>query len=84
MFALKQRKKQWEHQNEKVLLQIVQTSSDVSLESVKMLGLLTSFMLFLVYKIVRAALAVCALQVQPYQLQQEHLNLKMKSPFTWR
>lgn len=63
MFALQQRKKEWEHHNRRVLVRLVQTSTDVSVESVKAAGLLTSFLLYLIYKIIRGMLALGAFMI---------------------
>jgi hypothetical protein len=60
MEALLRKKKEWEFQNQKVLLKLVQTSSDVSVESVKKAGLVTSFLLFLIYKMIRGMFALGA------------------------
>lgn len=61
MQSLLQKKKEWEFENQKVLLRLVQTSSDVSVESVKAAGLVTSFLLFLIYKMIRGMLALGSL-----------------------
>lgn len=55
---LLRRKCEWEYQNQLVLARLVQTSSDVSVESVKAAGLVTSFLLFLIYKMIRGMLAI--------------------------
>ncbi len=58
MNALLRKKKQWEYQNERYLLKLVETSADVSVESVKKAGLLTSFLAYLVYKFLGGMLAI--------------------------
>ena len=58
--AILRRKKIWEYQNERTLLRLVETSADVSVESVKKAGLLTSFLLYLVYKTLEGMLAIVA------------------------
>lgn len=60
MNALMRRKKQWEFQNERYLLKLVETSTDVSIESVKKAGQLTSFLLYLAYKSTRIMLALAS------------------------
>lgn len=58
MEALLRKKREWEFQNHKVLLKLVQTSSDVSVESVKKAGLVTSFLAYLIYVMIRGMLAL--------------------------
>jgi hypothetical protein len=58
MNALLQKKREWEYQNREVLVRLVRTSSDVSVESVKKAGLLTSFLLYLVYQMIKGMLVV--------------------------
>lgn len=62
MNALLQKKREWEYQNRKVLVRLVRTSSDVSVESVAaklfLAGLLTSFLLFLVYQMIKGMLVL--------------------------
>lgn len=58
MNALLRRKREWEFQNERYFLKLVETSADVSVESVKRAGLLASFLVYLVYKISRGMLAL--------------------------
>jgi hypothetical protein len=100
MFALTQRKKEWEYQNQKILLRLVQTSSDVSVESVKTAGLVTSFLLYLIYKMIRGMLALGAfllLGPQPvrkvapgqrpleyHEFNQQHLENQLRSAPRWR
>jgi hypothetical protein len=57
MEALLRKKREWEFQNQQVLLKLVQTSSDVSVESVKTAGLVTSFLAYLIYVMIRGMLA---------------------------
>lgn len=57
MNALRQKKREWEYQNRQVLLRLVRTSSDVSVESVKAAGRITSFLLYVVYHLLRGMLA---------------------------
>lgn len=67
MNALLRRKKEWEFQNEQYFLRLVETSADVSVESVKRAGLLISFLMYLVYKISRGVLAIAnAIFRRPY------------------
>ena len=68
MNALLQKKREWEYQNQQVLLRLVQTSSDVSVESVKKAGLLTSFLLYVIYALIRGMLATGAALFQEPQL----------------
>lgn len=66
MNALLRKKKQWETVNEKYFLKLVETSADVSVESVKKAGLLTSFLLYLVYKTLGGVLAIAfAMMIGP-------------------
>ncbi|MGZ3769566.1 MAG: hypothetical protein ACXVCP_12505 [Bdellovibrio sp.] len=66
MSALLRKKKEWEFQNEQYLLRLVETSTDVSIESVKRAGLIASFLMYLVYKFIRTMLALAnALLRQP-------------------
>lgn len=58
---LMRKKKEWEFQNEKFLLKLVETSADVSIESVKKAGLLTSFLMYILYKLTGVVLALLAL-----------------------
>lgn len=58
MEALLRKKREWEFQNHQVLLKLVQTSSDVSVESVKKAGLVTSFLAYLIYVMIRGMLAL--------------------------
>lgn len=58
MEALLRKKREWEFQNHKVLLKLVQTSSDVSVESVKTAGLVTSFLAYLIFIMIRGMLAL--------------------------
>ncbi|UOF00599.1 hypothetical protein [Bdellovibrio reynosensis] len=60
MNALLRKKKEWEFQNERYLLKLVETSADMSIESVKKAGLLTSFLVYLVYKILGGMLAIAS------------------------
>jgi hypothetical protein len=99
MEALIRKKKEWEFQNQQVLLKLVQTSSDVSVESVKKAGLVTSFLFFLIYKTIRGMLALGALMIyaprmvrneapghQPlesHQFNHHHLESQLAHPI-WR
>lgn len=58
MNALTRKKKEWEFQNERYFLKLVETSADVTVESVKKAGLITSFLLYLAYKGTRIMLAL--------------------------
>lgn len=60
MNAILRKKQQWESQNQEVLLKLVQTSGTVSVESVKRAGQLTSFLLYLAYKVIEGVLALSA------------------------
>jgi hypothetical protein len=100
MFALVQKKKEWEYQNQKVLLRLVRTSSNVSVESVKAAGVVTSFLMYLIYIAIRGMLALSAYlflrpnmvrRVAPGQTPQEihefnkhYLESQLKSPRPWR
>lgn len=100
MFALLQKKKEWEFQNQKLLLKLVQTSSDVTVESVKTAGLVTSFLIYLIYKLIRGMLALGALifygpqlvrKVAPghkpleyHEFNQQHLENQARSLPRWR
>jgi len=100
MFALQQKRKEWEHQNQKVLVRLVQTSTNVSVESVKAAGLLTSFLIYLIYKMISGMLALCAFlfygpqlvrNVAPgkrpleyHEFNQHSLESQIKSAQRWR
>lgn len=58
MHALLRKKKEWEFQNEQYFLRLVETSTDVSVESVKRAGRIASFLVYLVYKINRVMLVI--------------------------
>lgn len=58
MNALLRKKKDWEYHNEKTLLRLVETSADISIESVKKAGQITSFLLYIVYKTIGIVLAL--------------------------
>lgn len=60
MNALSRRKQQWESQNQEILVRLVHSSSDVSVKSVKHVGRVSSFLLYLVYKVIEGALALAA------------------------
>lgn len=68
MNALLRKKKEWEFQNERYFLKLVSTSADVSIESVKRAGLLTSFLAYLVYKILGGMLAIASAILRGPQL----------------
>jgi hypothetical protein len=61
MEVLWQKKKQWEYENQRVLIRLAQAIADVSVQSVKAAGLFTSFLLYLVYIVIRGMLAVSAI-----------------------
>lgn len=61
MNALLRKKKEWEFYNEQVLLRLVETSADVSIESVKKAGHVTSFLMYILYKLTGIVLALAAL-----------------------
>ena len=56
--ALMRKKKIWEYHNERVLLRLVETSADVTVESVKKAGQITSFLLYVMYKILEGVLVL--------------------------
>lgn len=64
MNALLRKKKIWEYHNEKTLLRLVETSTDISIESVKKAGQITSFLLYLAYKILGIMLALTTWMLQ--------------------
>lgn len=68
MQSLLQKTKEWEFENQQVLLKLVRSSSDVSVESVKVAGRITSFLLFVIYKMIRGMLAVGAVFLYSPQL----------------
>ena len=100
MFALRQRKKEWEHHNQQVLVRLVQTSADVSVESVKVAGLLTSFLIFLIYKMIRGMLAFATFifcgssliqkvapgqrPLESHEFNQQPLELQIRTSQPWR
>ena len=57
MNALLRKKRVWEYKNERTLLRLVATSADVSIESVKKAGQVTSFLLYVIYKMTGLMLA---------------------------
>ncbi|MDG0815122.1 hypothetical protein [Bdellovibrio svalbardensis] len=69
MNALLRKKRIWEYQNERTLLRLVETSADVSVESVKKAGQITSFLLYLVYKTLGVMLAIARWMFQRPKLQ---------------
>lgn len=96
MNALLRKKQEWEFQNEQYFLRLVETSADVSVESVKRAGLLTSFLLYLMYKIIGGVLAIAAAifkgpRLVRYTSSEHHfeqvevsshlLELKIKNPY---
>jgi hypothetical protein len=71
MNAITRKKQQWESQNHEVLLKLVQSSSAVSVESVKRAGQLTSFLLYLIFKAIEGVLALTrALLYRPKLVRQ--------------
>lgn len=99
MFALQQRKKEWEHYNQRVLVRLVQTSTNVSVESVKAAGLLTSFLIYLIYKTMKGMLALGAFMVCGSQMIRKvapgkrpleyyefnrHTLEQIRTPHSWR
>ncbi len=58
MSALLRKKKEWEYKNEQFLMEIVATTTDISIESVKKAGQLTSFLAYLIYKLLGGLLAI--------------------------
>lgn len=96
MNALMRKKQEWEYQNERYLLKLVEASEDVSVESVKRAGLLTSFLVYVMYKICGGVLLVAyaifkgpklvryVSAEKPYEVVQHSLNLyesKIKQPY---
>ena len=69
---LMRKKKEWEFQNERYLLRLVETSADVSIESVKKAGLLTSFLMYILYKLLGVVLALLALMFKGPRLVRNH------------
>lgn len=97
--SLLRQKQKWESQNERYLLRLVETSADVSIESVKKAGLLTSFLAYLVYKLVRVMLAMASAvfygpQLVRYTSPEKvyetvdvsnfHIESQIKNPHIWR
>ncbi|MBK9323466.1 MAG: hypothetical protein IPM97_11095 [Bdellovibrionaceae bacterium] len=68
MNVLKHKKKEWEYQNEQVLLKLVEASTDVSIESVKKAGLITSFLAYILYKLLGVMLAFASALLRGPQL----------------
>jgi hypothetical protein len=81
---LLRKKKEWEFQNERYLLRLVETSADVSIESVKKAGLLTSFLMYILYKITGVVLALLALMFKGPNLvlerTPEQLEIQVRNP----
>lgn len=69
MNALLRKKRIWEYQNERTLLRLVETSADVSVESVKKASQITSFLLYLVYKTLGVMLAIARWMLERPRLQ---------------
>ncbi|MEK2647080.1 hypothetical protein [Bdellovibrio sp. BCCA] len=99
MNALLRKKKEWEFQNERYLLKLVETSADMSVESVKRAGLVTSFLAYLVYKFLGGMLAIASAifrgpQLVRYTCPQRvfetvdvsthRLESQIKNPYSWR
>jgi hypothetical protein len=99
MNALLRKKRKWEYRNERYLLKLVETSADVSVESVKKAGRLTSFLLYLVYRILGGVLAIAFATfigpkliraTAPGELPEEvttpeyQLEAQIKKPLAWR
>ncbi|NUN07034.1 MAG: hypothetical protein HUU57_14900 [Bdellovibrio sp.] len=99
MNALLRQKQKWESQNERYLLRLVETSADVSIESVKKAGLITSFLAYLVYKLVRVMLAMASAVFHGPQLVRHtspekvyetvdvsnyQVEAQIKNPYIWR
>lgn len=96
MNALLRKKRNWEYRNERTLLRLVATSADVSVDSVKKAGQITSFLLYIAYKAVGAMLAVarCTLKgprlyryhtperaAEPVEAELQRLEARAKNPF---
>ncbi|HEX7674661.1 MAG TPA: hypothetical protein VF412_10845 [Bdellovibrio sp.] len=96
MHALLRKKRNWEYRNERTLLRLVETSADVSVESVKKAGQITSFLLYLAYKAVGLMLAIarCTLNgprlyryntpelvAEPVEQELRRLEARAKNPF---
>ena len=96
MNALLRKKRKWEYKNERTLLRLVETSADVSVESVRKAGQLTSFLLYIVYKTVWIGLAIArcmfirprlyryhnpAQTAEPVEQELQRLESRAKNPF---
>lgn len=99
MNALLRKKRIWEYQNERYFLKLVETSADVSVESVKKAGLITSFLVYLLYKTLGGMLALAFATfirpklirtTAPEELAEEietsvhQLESQIKNPYLWR
>ena len=99
MNALMRKKRKWEYQNERYFLKLVETSADVSVESVKKAGLITSFLVYLLYKALGGVLALAFATfigpklirtIAPEVLAEEvetpehQLQSQIKNPYLWR
>lgn len=87
MNALMRKKKEWEFQNERYFISLVETSADVSVESVKKAGQITSFLLYLAYKSTRMMLALASWTIngpKPNALETEIklLEARLQNPFS--
>lgn len=69
MNTLMRKKRIWEHHNERTLWRLVETSTDVSTESVKKAGQITSFLLYIVYKTLEGMLAIARWMLQRPELR---------------
>lgn len=95
MQAFLHKKKVWEYHNQRMFFRLVRCSNNATVEIVKAAGLATSFLLYLVYKIVQGMLVVLgSLIAEPplvrrispqkppesyHEFQQHSLELKIKS-----
>lgn len=61
MEVLLQKKREWEFQNHLVLKRLIQSTAELSVESVKAAGLLTSFLLYLIYIVIRGMLVIATM-----------------------
>lgn len=87
MNALMRKKKEWEFQNERYFISIVETSADVSVESVKKAGQITSFLLYLAYKSTRMMLALASWTINEpklttLEMETKLLETRLQNPFS--
>ena len=56
--AISRRMRLWEYRNERTLWKLVENSAEITVECVKKAGLITSFLLYIVYKALEGVLAI--------------------------